>query len=343
MREKLPPHVLRVRNRTGRDYYYLTVHRGTAREGKRIRLPDDPRSPEFWNTYAKLMKLAPARDNPHSIRNLDAAWEQSPEWKALSEGTQRMWSRFRKRIVDAWGDLEASGIEPRHVMALRDTYAETPASTNNMLRCLSSMLAWSVPRGYRADNPCTNVPMLRGGDGYRPWPWAVICAAERELRHKGREDLWWAIALALYTGQRLDDCLGMRRNAIKDGLIYVRQKKTGKELWLPVHRDLRAVLDTIPARSTHILTSAEGTPWQGGFHTAWSKHKPSLVRRLDLVFHGLRKSAVVTLLEAGCTVPETSAITGQTMKMVEHYAAGVNQKRLAASAILKWEREQNRN
>ena len=35
--------------------------------------------------------------------------------------------------------------------------------------------------------------------------------------------------------------------------------------------------------------------------------------------------------------PETAAITGQSRDMVEHYAKQVNQKRLAAAAILKWE------
>jgi hypothetical protein len=38
-----------------------------------------------------------------------------------------------------------------------------------------------------------------------------------------------------------------------------------------------------------------------------------------LVFHGLRKSAVVFLLETGCTDAEVSAITGQSRQMAEHY------------------------
>ena len=62
-----------------------------------------------------------------------------------------------------------------------------------------------------------------------------------------------------------------------------------------------------------------------------------LLREQKCVFHGLRKSAVVMLLEAGCTDAEVSAITGQTRDMVVHYARAVNQKRLAAAAILKWE------
>lgn len=56
-----------------------------------------------------------------------------------------------------------------------------------------------------------------------------------------------------------------------------------------------------------------------------------------LVFHGLRKSAVVMLLEAGCTDAEVGSITGLSRKMVEHYEQRANRRRLAASAILKWE------
>jgi hypothetical protein len=56
-----------------------------------------------------------------------------------------------------------------------------------------------------------------------------------------------------------------------------------------------------------------------------------------LVFHGLRKSAVVFLLKAGCMDAEVSAITGQSRQMVEHYARQVNQEKLAAAALLEWE------
>ena len=56
------------------------------------------------------------------------------------------------------------------------------------------------------------------------------------------------------------------------------------------------------------------------------------------MFHGLRKSPVVFLLEAGCTDAEVAAVTGQSRQMVEHYSRQVNQRKLAARAILKWEK-----
>jgi len=61
------------------------------------------------------------------------------------------------------------------------------------------------------------------------------------------------------------------------------------------------------------------------------------LREQRCIFHGLRKSSVVMLLEAGCTDAEVSAITGQSREMVEHYARAVNQKKRAAAALLKCE------
>lgn len=337
VRVKLPPHVRCVRNRTGREYYYLKRHRGTDRSGAQVRLPDDPRSPEFWSEYARHMGLPIAPEKRDTVKALDEAWSRSPEWMALSDGTKREWTRHRGRIVAAWGELEVRGISPKHVLALRDTWSDTPATANNMLRCLSSMLGWSVPREWRDDNPCREVKPLKAGDGYAPWPWNVIEAAERELIGKGRPDLWWAIALALYTGQRLGDCLAMRWSAIDRGLISLTQQKTGKALVIPVHSRLASVLEAIPRQAVTILTSSEGRPWQG-FQASWRKHRPELVEKQGLVFHGLRKSAVVMLLEAGATEAETAAVTGQSLVMVAHYAKQVSQQKLAAAAVLKWEK-----
>lgn len=49
------------------------------------------------------------------------------------------------------------------------------------------------------------------------------------------------------------------------------------------------------------------------------------------------KNDVNALLEAGCTIAEVSAITGQTHQVVEHYAAKVNRRKLGKSAIVKFE------
>lgn len=148
--------------------------------------------------------------------------------------------------------------------------------------------------------------------------------------------------MALYTGQRLGDVLTMPRTDIKAGQIAVVQEKTGTKLWIPMHRDLKPMLKGLDHASVTILVNSEGLPWtKDGFKVSWNKQmhvKPlAVLKQRRLVFHGLRKSAVVFLLEAGCTDAEVAAITGQSREMIEHYAKQVNQRRLAAAAILKWE------
>lgn len=329
---KLPPHVCMVRNKTGRPYLYYQRGRGTAQQSARVRLPDDPSSPEFWDAYAALVQIRPKPRNPGLVSELAKAWQASPQWSGMSPRTQAEWGRLTKRIIGHWGELEIAGIEPRHVAMLRDTYAGTPATANNMLRCLGSMISWGIERGYRKDNPVQHVRQFPSGDGYAPWPWEAIEAAKSTLR----PDLWHAVALALYTGQRLADVLAMRWSAIGASGISVRQGKTGKLLLIPIHRDLKSVLDSVPRNAVTVLTTLRGTPWTGdGFQASWRKCRPEALD--GLVFHGLRKSAVVMLLEAGCTDAEVASITGQSRQMVEHYARLVNQERLARTAILKWE------
>jgi hypothetical protein len=340
MRDKLPPYVKVVKSR-GREYWYLERFRGTDRAEPRQRLPDTgPRDPEWWAEYARLCGVPSKTINTNAVHVALDAWKASPEWKALSPKTAYEWRRYCTRITAAWGDLDIRGIEPRHVLKLRDLYADTPAAANNMLRCLSSFMSWSVPRGYRASNPCREVRPLKGGDGYAPWPWEMIELARERLR----VDLWWFVALALYTGQRRGDVLAMKWSAIRDGRITVTQAKTNKVLWIPIHRELKPILDVIPRRAETVLTSWQRQPWTGsGFSATWRKSVPQEIADAGLVLHGLRKSAVCFLLEAGCTDAEVSAITGQSREMVAHYSRQVNQGKLAAAAVLKWETLGNRS
>jgi integrase len=293
---------------------------------------------EWWDAYDMLAGNLKRGPKEGSFSALILEFKESPEWSAFSEHTRKDWSRYLERIEEVWGSLPVLALEPKHVLKLRDKFAQTPAAANNLLRCLSAMMSFAIPRGWRADNPCVHVKKLKGGEGYAPWDFSDI----DNFKVHARQDLWHAAILALYSGQRLNDVLHMRWDDIANGLIAVLQNKTRKKLWIPMHANLRAALHDIPRSGVTILTNTRGQPWTlMGFKATWSKelNRPEmrLLRKKELVFHGLRKSAVVFLLEAGCTDAEVSAITGQSRQMVEHYAKQVNQRKLAAAAISKWE------
>ena len=311
----------------------LSAYRGSGRKGLAFLLPGAPLT--WTNAKRQVGCLSrplgregkrPASGN---FAALLAAYKESPEWPELSARTQVLWRPLLGRVEQAWATLSVRGLEARHVLALRDAYADTPGMANNLIRALSSMLAWSVPRGWRDNNPCLGLRKLKGGEGYAPWSWEEI----KFFRVTARRDIWHAAALALYTGQRLNDVLRMRWSDIKGGLIAVVQQKTGKQLWIPAHADLRQMLAEVPRTHVHILTNSRGAAWTlDGFKTSWGdeldRAEFSALREGRRVFHGLRKSAVVFLLEAGCTDAEVSAITGQSRRMVEHYSRQVNQKEI---------------
>jgi hypothetical protein len=338
-RRDVPPHVHCVRA-GGREYYYFQANRNESGVKERVRLPGEPMlrdgtpNAEWWAEYRKLAGEPVSKAGHGTFGALITAYKASPEWKELSERTKGLWAPLLGKVNDAWAALPVRGLEAKHVLALRDAHAKKPGMANNLIRALSSMMAWSVPRGWRDNNPCFGLRKLKTGVGYAPWSMAQI----EYLREHGKSELWWAAAVALYSGQRQADCLAMLWSDVDSGVIAVVQQKTGKKLRVPMHRDLRAVLDMIPRRSVTILSNTLGKPWTvDGFKTSWGKELAHMPELRGLVFHGLRKSAVVMMLEAGCTDAEVSGITGQSRKMVEHYARMVNQERLAAAAVLKWE------
>jgi integrase len=363
-RHWLPAHVHTVRSKE-REYHYYQLHRGRPGQAPRVKIPGTPfgqdgtPESEWWDAYRRFSGTSAGEKAAGTFAALIADYKASPEWRDLSPTTVKEWTRYLSYVDDKWGSLRVARVEPRHVLALRDKFADKPvketdetesggkkggggelrrAAANNLVGALSAMMTWSVPRGWATQNPCLAVKKLKGGPGYEPWSWEAITL----FRKVARKKLWQAAALALYSGQRQGDVLRMRWEDIREGQIRVEQGKTGKKLWIPMHAELKRIIAGIRKEAEFILTSDRGTEWTvDGFKTAWQRQmgeeRLEGLRRERLVFHGLRKSSVVMLLEAGCTDAEVAAITGQSREMVEHYARQVNQRKLAAAAILKWE------
>jgi len=144
--------------------------------------------------------------------------------------------------------------------------------------------------------------------------------------------------LLLYTGQRSGDVRMMQWTKYKDGGVEVVQSKTKEPPRIPAHRNLRALLDNVERQHVMMLHTEHGNSFGPVYFGAWFRKEMKRLGLGGLQPHGLRKNAVCALLEAGCSEAETAAITGQSIPMVMHYAKKANQKRLATSAMAKWER-----
>ncbi|MEO0943233.1 MAG: tyrosine-type recombinase/integrase [Pseudomonadota bacterium] len=334
----LPDHVHRVVSR-GKVYYYYSPGRNTGLARKPVRLLDDPTDPVWWQDYRQKAGRPEPIVPVSNFWRLQDEYLASQEFAKLSKSTQGKYKTHLNRWAQFFGDTSVAEIEPQHIVRARELYQSTPAAANYMVAALAAAIRWGIQRGYRKDNPCSVVERIAEvKDGYDPWPWPAVHAAKRQLVAAGKGHLWLPVAVAVYTGQREVDCLQMSADLLRKDEVGVRQEKTGKILFIPIHSQLRAELEALTPCGDFLLANSRGQPWTAdGFKSSWGKHKPALARRLGLVFHGLRKTATNALLEAGCSTAEVSSVTGHSQQMVEHYSRKVDQRRLAAAAMAKLE------
>lgn len=264
---ELPPYVNHVRAR-GKDYFYYHPGRGTDGASAGVRLPGTPHETEFWSEYRRLHGEGEPAGQLRTIGALIDAYLKSPEFERLAPKTGEAYSSRLAKVRRLWAERPAAEIRSADVPKLRDDLAGEQSAPNETLASLSAVFSCSIPRELRDANPCKGVPRIAKGYAFAPWPDDKIAL----LKTYAPQPIYWAAMLALYTGQRRGDVLRMMWSEIDRGLILVRQGKTGKRLWRPMHTRLREILAEIPRNRAHSPTSALGRPWKEfGFATAWQR------------------------------------------------------------------------
>lgn len=321
----------------GTRYYYFRTGQKNAK-GREILGPlPDINDPGFGASYASYLAARSRRQNTQAeltLSGLIDLYERSPKYRELAQGSQRIYSYSLAYIRKMLPTAPAGLLERQDVAALVDGRAEHPGAANSLLRTLNAMYKWARERGHVMNDPGKDVAELKMGE-HEPWPAHVLEAALEADNPRVR----LAVHLLYYTALRIGDVVKLRWSDIRDGAIYVTPQKTKRtrgEMTLPLHSALATELAKHPRRALTLIAGADGKPLHQ--HTIREELK-AFAKGLgaDIVPHGLRKNAVNALLEAGCSVAETAAISGQSLQMVEHYAKARGQERLASAAILRWE------
>jgi integrase len=212
--------------------------------------------------------------------------------------------------------------------------AAKPASANNWLVLLKRMTAFGLAQDLMAHDPARDVPFLRRKSaGLHSWTEGEI--AQFETRHPVGSKARLALGLLLYTAQRRGDVLVMGPQHVRNGVVHVRQNKTGTTLEIELHTDLKAILDATPTEHLTFLTTAYGKPFSPGGFSNWFRDR---VVEAGLppkcTAHGLRKAAARRLAEAGCSANVIAAVTGhRSLREVERYTKAADQARLARQGI----------
>jgi integrase len=220
-------------------------------------------------------------------------------------------------------------LTSQFVAGMRDRIAAKHGrrQANYVMAVVSVACEHGKEHGIIKDNPVKGVKRLRRdrsrARANRPWTRderrVVLLEAPLQLRVP--------IALAMFSGLRKSDVLSLTKKALRNGRIWRRTGKTGREVSLPIHADLARILEEAPNHDAITLAATtNGTPWTvSGFNSTFIK----AIKRLEkqgkveagLTFHGLRHTCGTTLVEAGFDIDSVRRWLGQkTLAMAIHYS-----------------------
>lgn len=347
--------------RGSKSYEYFDAGKGSDGKRRYVRLPDRS-DVRFGGVYAALLghrsRQQEVAKAEMKLSALIALYERSPRYQRLAKNSKDNYSHYLGRFCRALDNPAAAAVNRPAVTLVLNGLISTPSASNAMLRAVSALYQWARGNTEITADPCRDIEEHEGGEHLK-WPDELLAEAlvqkvtngnllsdDPETRLNARVGL--AVSLLYYTAQRIGDVCNMTWGDVQDGYIHVVQEKTGKELWIRIHRDLAKLLESIEAKREATtgknpvvrLVDVRSTKILGDYnrHTvrlwlqAWAK-----ARGHKIVPHGLRKNAVIALIEAGCSTAEAGAISGQSMAIVEKYARQRDMRKLGSAAILKLE------
>lgn len=372
LNQKLPSYCTAELSRHGKLCVYF---RRVGKTGK-IRMRAEPLSAEFFADYAALLGGgAPPSPLPHDQRTMAVphTWRwlclryfQSMSFRSLARRGQGV----RRRMLEAtweervgptsnlkFGDFPLDSFRPKAIRVLRDRKVgwekqvtedgeevEVRTNTeaaNSRLKYIRGVLAFGkedfpdlVERNWGLD-----VAYFKSDGGFHTWSLEEVCQFE-EVHPVGTKARL-AMALGLYTGQRLGDLVRLGRRFERDDLLVLVQEKNRRNkaitAYVPVVPALRGIIDASPTGDLFYLVQENGQPYAkaslGNLFRQWCDeaglHQCSA--------HGLRKACVVRLIMEGCSPHQVMAITGhQTLKEVDRYAREFMREQAAVQVLDAW-------
>jgi len=334
-RLKLPRYVHGFIDRHGRPRYYF---RRAGFETKPLR--GLPYSPEFMRDYESAMADQPApvgagKVRPGTMTALALSYFASPQFCTLRPSTQRRYRNTIERLCGDHGDRRAADLRREHIVRLMARLVDKPEAANGLRKVLRAMMKHAVDIGLRADDPTRDVKAIRiKTTGHHSWTDAEIERFERHHPVGSRARL--ALALLIYTGQRRGDVIRMGAQHVRNGVLTVKQEKTGIELAIPLHPELATVIAATHSGHMTFLTTKHGGPFAATAFSHWFRDRCDEAGLPHCSAHGLRKAAARRLAEAGCTAHEIGAITGHaSLAELVRYTRAADQRRLAQAAMTK--------
>ncbi|WP_448031510.1 tyrosine-type recombinase/integrase [Bradyrhizobium liaoningense] len=312
-------------------------------------------------TYAEAEKKMRTRGEATLVQ-LIRHFDQSAYFAGLSEEHRRQYVWKLKRIETRWGSCPAAAFNDaddalefrKDALAWHDELGKaSPRSADNLVAALARVLSYAKEKAVIKFNPLdTFARLYRSHRSELTWPEKL----QQQFLKAARPAMATAMILVRNTAMRASDVRKFPWTRYDGQRVQIRSTKTGKLLWIPATRELKAHLDALKQTKVGalvMLTPTGKAYTKRYFNEHWREDCDKVdainakghaggdeyVKTADLNFHDNRGTAATLLAEAGATAPEIAEALCWTVdkaqKVIDLYLArrGV----LAANAIKKLE------
>ncbi len=329
------PYVQAFRDRHGKSRYYF------RKPGhKRMPLPGTPGSPEFMAAHSSALAgfeidrsdIGASRSIPGIVRTAVAAYYCDPSFLALAQGTQQSRRAILERFRAEHGDKRLALLQQAHLATMLGS--KKPFAARNWLKALRGLMQFAVVAQLRKDDPTVGIKPMKVRVG-TIHTWTEDEITQYEDWHPVGTQARLAEALLLHSAQRRSDVIRMGPQHVRDGLLNIRQQKTGNEVGIPVHPTLAAILAASPGGHLSFLTTVSGKPFSAaGFGNLFREWCNEAGLPAHCSSHGLRKAACRRLAEAGCSEHQIAAISGhESLAEVRRYTRAASRIVMARDAM----------
>jgi len=351
MPRRLPPGCVEDVDRHGNIRIYF------RRKGaQKVRLHGTPWTPDFMAAYDAARQIAaPISQGILSRPTLPNTWswlclryfDECSDYKRIDSITQRVRRQILESTFDEptkpgsdkrYADMPLAKMTAQAIEVLRDRKIKTPEAANARLKAMRQVFTWGVAKGHLPFNPARDVLYFKtGSDGHHTWTEDEV--DQFVQRHPIGSKARLALALLLFTGQRVSDVIRFGKQHVRNGVLtftqYKGRNRKPHTLMLPVLPMLQQVIDASPCGDlTFLVNDFNKAPYkQMGFsHRFRDWCDQAGLRHCSA--HGLRKAGATIAATEGATTHQLMAIFGwDSIKQAERYTRKANQAKLARQAM----------
>jgi integrase len=324
------------RDRFGRVRYYFR-----RRGEKAIPLPGLPGSNEFMASYGMALAAMPdqpeigaSRTLPGTINALVVAYYRSAEWNDFADDTRHNRKHIYERFRAAHGDKRVALLRREHIEKMLAQIA-TPSGKREWFKAIRGLLRFAVSSMIKVDPTAGITVKAPKTRGHHSWIDEEI-AQYRAFWPLGTQQRL-VLEFALETASRRGEVVRLGPQHVRNGRIRIARIHGSEDVDIPVSAQLQAACDAMPREQLTYIHTASGKPRSkhtlGRDFAKWATEAglPPHCR-----MHGLKKSGLRRIAEAGGTAHELMAISGhKTLTEVQRYTSAADKKRLAESGMAK--------